>query len=206
MGFNNTFELVPTNIQPWTAVLYIMLGDCIATSAYEKNTKVVPSSYISKVNELPNAVPSAVIPIWWRMVFARATLSLSIGGKKVILHMKVHRDKCKCTDCDYDCQERLPLAADSLGHTRRFARYVVDRVKQAQESKVLQLMRMAITTMAYRTCAWYDCPVSTGKVEGINNKIKVMKRGAYAFRNERYFHLRIHALHDYRSTPNVGET
>ena len=117
------------------------------------------------------------------MVFARATLSLSIGGKKVILHMKVRRDKCKCTDCDYDCQERLSLAPDSLGHTRRFARYVVDRVKQAQESKVLQLMRMAITTMAYRTCilAWYDCPVSTGKVEGINNKIKVMKRGGLCF-------------------------
>ncbi|RRD74887.1 transposase [Tannerella forsythia] len=23
---------------------------------------------------------------------------------------------------------------------------------------------------------WYDCPLSTGKVEGINNRIKVMKR------------------------------
>ena len=34
--------------------------------------------------------------------------------------MKVRRDKCKCTDCDYDCQERLSLAPDSLGHTRRF--------------------------------------------------------------------------------------
>ena len=39
-------------------------------------------------------------------------------------------------------------------------------------------MKMAVTIMAYRTgiLAWYDCPISTGKVDGGNNKIKVMKR------------------------------
>ena len=44
---------------------------------------------------------------------------------------------------------------------------MLDWVKQAQESKVLQLMKMAVTIMAYRAdvLAWYDCPVSTGKVE-----------------------------------------
>ena len=37
---------------------------------------------------------------------------------------------------------------------------------------------MTSTIMAYRIgiLAWYDCPISTGKVEGGNNKIKVMKR------------------------------
>ena len=37
---------------------------------------------------------------------------------------------------------------------------------------------MTSTIMAYRTgiLAWYDCPISTGKVEGINYKIKVMKK------------------------------
>ena len=81
-----------------------------------------------------------------------------------------------------------------------------DWVKQARESKVPQLMKMADTIMAYRTgiLAWYDCPISTGKVEGINNKIKVMKRVAYGFRNERYFELRLYALHDCSITPNVG--
>jgi len=44
---------------------------------------------------------------------------------------------------------------------------MLDWVKQAQESKVPQLMKMAVTIMAYRTgiLAWYD-PISTGKVEG----------------------------------------
>ncbi len=33
-------------------------------------------------------------------------------------------------------------------------------------------------------------------VEGINNKIKVMKRGAYGFTDHRYFMLRLLALHN----------
>lgn len=81
-----------------------------------------------------------------------------------------------------------------------------DWVKQAQESKVQQLVKMAATIMAYRTgiLAWYDCRISTGRVEGINNKIKVMKRTAYGFRDEQYFKLRLYALHDCRITRNVG--
>ena len=52
--------------------------------------------------------------------------------------------------------------------------------------------------------AYYTCRISTGKVEGINNKIKVMKRNAYGFRDDRYFTLRLYALHDRRITRNVG--
>ncbi len=83
---------------------------------------------------------------------------------------------------------------------------LTDWVKQARESKVTQLMKMASTLMAYRTgiLAWYDCHISTGKAEGINNKIKVLKRNAYGFRDERYFELRLFALHDCRITRNVG--
>ena len=70
-----------------SSFLYL-LGDCITTSVYERNTKVTQSSYISKINKLRNAVPNAVMPIWRRMAFALA-ISLPIGGKKVILRMKV---------------------------------------------------------------------------------------------------------------------
>ena len=83
-----------------------------------------------------------------------------------------------------------------------------DWVRQARESKIPQLEKMANTLMLYRSgiLAWYDCHISTGKVEGINNKIKVMKRNAYGFRDERYFKLRLYALHDCRITRNVGCT
>ena len=81
-----------------------------------------------------------------------------------------------------------------------------DWVRQAEQSKIPQLMKMAVTMKAYRKgiLAWYDCHLSTGKVEGINNKIKVMKRNAYGFRDDRYFTLRLYALHDCRITRNVG--
>ena len=118
--------------------------------------------------------------------------------------MKVQRYKCKSKGCGYDRQENIPFATGSCGCTHRFAKYVVGLLKA--ESKVPQLMKMAATIMAHRTgiLAWYDCHISTGKVEGINNKIKVMKRTSYGFRDERYFELRLYALHDCRITRNVG--
>ena len=38
---------------------------------------------------------------------------------------------------------------------------------------------------------YYDYPITTGPLEGINNKIKVLKRAAYGFRDTAYFKLRI---------------
>ncbi|MBL7190700.1 transposase, partial [bacterium] len=36
---------------------------------------------------------------------------------------------------------------------------------------------------------------TTGKVEGINNKIKTLKRQVYGFRDMAYFKLRLYHLH-----------
>jgi transposase len=81
-----------------------------------------------------------------------------------------------------------------------------DWIEQAESSGVLQLVTMAETVRKHKDgiLAWYDGHLSTGKVEGINNKIKVMKRNAYGFRDDRYFTLRLYSLHDCRITRNVG--
>jgi len=42
---------------------------------------------------------------------------------------------------------------------------------------------------------WYDYPISTGPLEGTNNKIKTLKRQAYGFRDLEYFALKLYALH-----------
>lgn len=83
---------------------------------------------------------------------------------------------------------------------------LTDWIRQAKESKISQLIKMANVLAAHRSgiLAWYDCHISTGKVEGINNKIKVMKRTAYGIRDNTYFKLRLFALHDCRITRNVG--
>ena len=42
---------------------------------------------------------------------------------------------------------------------------------------------------------WYDNPVSSGPLEGLNNKIKTLKRRAYVYRNREIFRLEILAIH-----------
>ena len=87
---------------------------------------------------------------------------------------------------DQNRSEQNKLAAQigalmKAGNKDEAEKVMLDWIRQAQESKVQQLVKMAATIMAHRTgiLAWYDCHISTGKVEGINNKIKVMKRTAY---------------------------
>ena len=43
---------------------------------------------------------------------------------------------------------------------------------------------------------WYDYQVSTGPLEGTNNKIKTLQRTAYGFRDKEFFKLKIKALHE----------
>ena len=71
-------------------------------------------------------------------------------------------------------------------------------VEQARDSKVPLLMKFANTMTAFRSgiIAWYDYHISTGKLEGINNKIKTMKRQAYGYRDDKFFELKILSLHD----------
>lgn len=45
-----------------------------------------------------------------------------------------------------------------------------------------------------------DYHIGTGKLEGINNKIKVIKRKAYGFHDERYFSLKVKQAFDLDAT------
>jgi transposase len=44
--------------------------------------------------------------------------------------------------------------------------------------------------------AYFAHRISTGPLEGLNNKIKVLKRQAYGFRDKEYFKLRLYFLHN----------
>jgi transposase len=67
----------------------------------------------------------------------------------------------------------------------------------AEWSGVRILIQFAKTLAAHRSgvLAWYDYPISTGPLEGTNNKIKTMKRQAYGFRDLEFFKLKILAIH-----------
>jgi len=44
--------------------------------------------------------------------------------------------------------------------------------------------------------AWNDHRISTGPLEGTNNKIRTLTRLAYGYRDREFFILRLHALHE----------
>jgi len=76
--------------------------------------------------------------------------------------------------------------------------FLTDWINRATLSGVRMLMKFAKTLAARRTgiLAYYDYPISTGPLEGTNNKIKTMKRQAYGFRDLEFFKLRILAIHE----------
>lgn len=85
--------------------------------------------------------------------------------------------------------------------TRRAAnRFLDDWIGQAEASGIRVLKRFARTLARHRRglLAWYDHPISTGPLEGTNNKIKTLKRQAYGFRDQEYFKLKIKAMHHSR--------
>ena len=79
-------------------------------------------------------------------------------------------------------------------------RWLSDAFDLAHEEKLPPLHRLASTLLEAwpRILSWYDFPISTGPLEGLNNKIKVLKRSGYGFRDLDFFILRILCLHKTR--------
>ena len=80
------------------------------------------------------------------------------------------------------------------------SRFLDGWILMAEASGIRVLKSFARTLARYRSgiLAWYDHPISTGPLEGTNNKIKTLKRQAYGFRDQEYFKLKIMAIHHSR--------
>lgn len=71
-------------------------------------------------------------------------------------------------------------------------------INTALNSGIKALVDMGKTLAKYRygILNWYDHKISSGPMEGTNNKIKTLKRQAYGFRDLEFFKLRILAIHE----------
>jgi len=80
---------------------------------------------------------------------------------------------------------------------RAAGKFLTDWCARATASGIRQLKTMSKTLKEHREgiLAWYDHPITTGPLEGLNNKIKTLKRQAYGFRDLVYFKLKIYAIH-----------
>jgi transposase len=82
---------------------------------------------------------------------------------------------------------------------KRFATaFLNDWLRRAEASGIKMLKQMAKTLAAHRSglLAYYEAMITSGPMEGTNNKIKTMKRQAYGFRDHEFFKLKILSIHE----------
>jgi transposase len=86
----------------------------------------------------------------------------------------------------------------SLPSRYQAEKYLSDWIDKALSSKIIQLARFArkLRRHSEGILNYFNFRISTAKVEGINNRIKVIKRMAYGFRDLDYFMLKIYNLHN----------
>jgi transposase len=97
----------------------------------------------------------------------------------------------------YYMKEQLRLLW-SQPSKRAAGKFLTGWIRLASYTGIRMLMSFAKTLAAHRRgiLAWYDYPISTGPLEGTNNKIKTMQRQAYGFRDREFFVLKIMAIHE----------
>jgi len=74
---------------------------------------------------------------------------------------------------------------------------LMDWITYAESTGIRMLHQFARTLRVHAMgiLAYYDYPISTGPLEGTNNKIKTMKRQAYGYRDQEFFRLKILGIH-----------
>lgn len=75
--------------------------------------------------------------------------------------------------------------------------FLRDWCDKAGQTDIGQMHKMAKTlrTHASGILAYADHPITTGKLEGINNKIKTLTKSSYGFHDENFFILKLLSLH-----------
>jgi transposase len=83
-------------------------------------------------------------------------------------------------------------------HGTAACNFVTSWYMRAMESGIGAMQQFARTLVGglFGIINWFRHPISTGPLEGVNNKIKTMKRQAYGFRDQEFFKLKIYALHE----------
>lgn len=71
---------------------------------------------------------------------------------------------------------------------------------RAMDTGIALLRRMAKTLLLHASgiLSWWEHRLSSGKMEGVNNKIKTLTRQAYGYRDEDFFILKLRSLHHAR--------
>jgi transposase len=83
---------------------------------------------------------------------------------------------------------------------QKMAAFLKDWCQKAQQTAISQLIKMAKTLRMHARgiLAYARHPITSGKLEGINNKIKTLTKRSYGFHDENFFILKLLSLHHSR--------
>ena len=132
-----------------------------------------------------------------RFVLLRAGESLHLDGQALLKElMEINLPLYQA----YLLKEELRQLWD-LNTWCAAARFFIRWIKQAKATGIPVFCNLAQTLRKHgcSILAWYQHPISTGPLEGLNNKIKTLKRQAYGFRDLEYFQLRLAFIHSMTS-------
>lgn len=129
-----------------------------------------------------------------RFVLLRARENLSLRGASLLADL-IHINQPLYKG--YLLKEQLRTALWSFSSKRFAERFLDQWIDQAKATGIKSFCQLAKTLDNHRHAilAWYDHQISTGPLEGLNNKIKTLKRQAYGFRDMEYFKLRLAFIH-----------
>jgi transposase len=99
----------------------------------------------------------------------------------------------------YTLKEQLRVFWEKK-NLREGAAFLISWIMDAFDSGILELKKVADTLMTHHVelLNYFKHGITNGKTEGINNKIKTLKRQAYGYRDLEYFKLRLYHLHKSR--------
>lgn len=85
----------------------------------------------------------------------------------------------------------------SQGSRARMKTFLEDWCEKASQSGIAQMIKMARTLRIHAAgiLSYAAFPITSGKLEGINNKIKTLTKRSYGFHDENFFILRLLSLH-----------
>ena len=129
-----------------------------------------------------------------RYVLLRPLENLSLDGQQRLEKLlKVNRNLCMA----YILKEDLRAFWES-DSAAEGGRVLLRWIGQALKTGLKPFEKLAHTLMQRwdGLINYFRHPISTGPLEGVNNKIKLLKRKAFGYRDEAFFRLRILFVHE----------
>lgn len=133
---------------------------------YKGNTIILHVQSKKRLSVCPKCGKRHIVKNGYRF---RDFVGLPLGGKKVIVRMKVQRYKCKNEECEYDQQENIPFATGSRSYTHRFAKYVVELLRGMTLQDVANHLQVSWDTVKEIHSIYLQRHYSPPSLKGVKN-------------------------------------